>query len=140
MPVSWNLWGVSTRAGAQSLRAAEVWLRVHGGPEWRDDAGSASSNTRAPVAPTNTVVLLPEEIPEIVHRLLVERRLHSPDAPDIVEMDEPPRVPSRSSLVGLAKTPERRIHAGVGCSNQKVVATEGPSRAHIAGLRGKRGH
>lgn len=81
-------------------RAAELWLRVHGGPEWRDSAPAEVVPTIE--ARSKNVVVIPQgQLSEIVHGLLEQHRAAYVDPPIIEELDDKSDGLSASARAGL---------------------------------------
>lgn len=82
-------------------RAAEVWLRVHGGPEWRDDDAMLPEGSTTFLQQNNVIVLPPDMVPETVRNMLAARRAAMPEEPDIVTEERGPDGPSGARDNGL---------------------------------------
>lgn len=87
-------------------RAAEVWLRVHGGDEWRDEDAHVPQPQQqtfidAREQTMQMVVLPPEQVPDVVRQLLAQRRTEMPPDPEIVTEEPRPHGPSRARSAGL---------------------------------------
>lgn len=83
-----------------STRAAEVWLRVHGGDEWRDgrdQSAAAAEGIKATAHADDVLVIPPELVPEVVRELLAARRDAMPAAQHAAELRAlaRPRSPGR---------------------------------------------
>lgn len=83
-------------------RAAEVWLRVHGGPEWRDAAPADGSTTIDARQQQMNVVMIPgEQAAAMVKALLAQKRAQYTEPPIIEDEHDVPRGTSWSARAGL---------------------------------------
>lgn len=105
--------GNMVAASAHDWRAGDRWLRVHGGPEWRNESALVPSPVDGAVQPQqsltidareqqmNVIVLPPDQVPDVVKHLLAMKRANRVDAPVSDEEEVPHDGPSATRDAGL---------------------------------------